>query len=68
MMKELEAFYKKHTDFNFTVVQKGALEMNMFTNERVTFEGMIKQTQGSDSKKQTPKHDQQPIPLGLPSK
>jgi hypothetical protein len=42
MMKELEAFYKKNTDFNFSVVNKGALEMNMFSNERVTFEGMIK--------------------------
>ena len=42
MMKELEAFYKSNTDRNLSIVQKGALEMNMFGNTRATFEGMIK--------------------------
>jgi len=55
MMRELEAFYKKHTDYNFMVVQKGALEMNMFSNERVTFEGMIKQTQNKEKAIVSPK-------------
>jgi hypothetical protein len=43
MMRELETFYKAHADTTASVVQKGALEMNMFSNERVTFEGLFRE-------------------------
>lgn len=42
MMKQLHAFYKKHSDFNYTVVQKSVLESNMFSKQRITLEGMMK--------------------------
>ena len=40
MMKELEAYYKS-IQMSTTTVRKGALEMNMFSPNRETFESMI---------------------------
>lgn len=42
LMHQLEVFYKKNTDFTYSVVKKSALESNMFTQKRITFEGMMK--------------------------
>ena len=42
LMHQLEVFYKKNTDFTYSVVKKSALESNMFSKKRVTLEGMIK--------------------------
>lgn len=41
-MHQLEVFYKKNTDFTYSIVKKSALESNMFSRQRVTLEGMIK--------------------------
>ena len=42
LMHQLKAFYKKNTDFNYSIVKKSALESNMFSSKRITIEGMIR--------------------------
>ena len=42
LMHQLEVFYKKNTDFTYSIVKKSALESNMFSKKRVTLEGMMK--------------------------
>ena len=41
-MHQLQVFYKKNTDFDYSIVNKSALESNMFSNKRITLEGMIR--------------------------
>ena len=42
LMHQLQVFYKKNTDFDYSIVNKSALESNMFSNKRITLEGMIR--------------------------
>jgi hypothetical protein len=48
LMHQLEVFYKKNTDFTYSIVKKSALESNMFSNRRITFEGMLKAKSDKD--------------------
>lgn len=48
LMHQLEVFYKKNTDFTYSIVKKSALESNMFSDRRITFEGMLKAKSDKD--------------------